>query len=365
MDLERWIQRTLRVQSIPAPTFGEAERADFLHSEFEAAGLLRVEQDELGNLYGRVAGGHRPPVVVSAHLDSVFSTVTDLRHRRSHTRLTGPGIGDNAVALAALVELAVDLSNRQPAGDVWVVANVCEEGLGNLRGMREVVSRFGKEVSAYLVLEGMSLGHIYHRGLPVRRYRIKTRTRGGHSWIHTGRPSALHNLLRLGADLLQIALPQDPRTTLNIGTMQGGRSVNSIADEATLELDIRSESNRTLEELETQIREMIERSNAEAVEVRFDLVGSRPGGNLPADHPLVLAASDSLRRNGERERLLESGSTDASIPLSRGIPAICMGLTKGGEAHTLNEYIEIRPMRRGYQSVLELIEASFALDGVG
>jgi len=362
MDLERWIQRTLAVQAVPAPTFGEAERARYLLGELRSAGLRETELDPLGNLYARVPGNDRPPLVISAHLDSVFSVATDLAHRRSRLRLTGPGMGDNAVALAALPELAFDLLDHRPPGDTWLVANVCEEGLGNLRGMMGVVGRFGKSVCAYLVLEGMALGHVYHRALPVRRYRLQARSRGGHSWIHWDRPSALHRLLRLADELLRIPLPREPRTTLNIGTMNGGRSVNTIADAATLDLDLRSESVRALEELEARLHETVFRDQDDTVRIKLELVGSRPGGELPPDHPLVLAATESLRRNGERERILEAGSTDASIPLSQGLPAICVGLTKGGEAHTLHEYIEIRPMRRGYRSLLQLIEAAFALD---
>lgn len=362
MDLERWIKRTLALQAIPAPTFGEAGRARYLLAEFRAAGLREIELDPLGNLYARVPGNNGPPLVVSAHLDSVFSAATDLAHRRSRARLTGPGVGDNAVALAALAELAYDLPDRRPAGDIWLVANVCEEGLGNLQGMMQVVGRFGKSACAYLVLEGMALGHIYHRALPVRRYRLQARTRGGHSWIHWDRPSALHRLLRLGEELLRIPLPREPRTTLNIGTMNGGRSVNTIADEATLDLDLRSESDRALEELELRMQEVIARSQDEAVQINLELIGSRPGGDLRPDHPLVLAACESLRRNGERDRILEAGSTDASVPLNQGLPAICVGLTKGGEAHTLHEYIEIRPMQRGYRSLLQLIEAAHTLD---
>ncbi|MGH2621631.1 MAG: M20/M25/M40 family metallo-hydrolase [Anaerolineales bacterium] len=363
MDLERWILRTLAVQAIPSPTFGEAERARYLLGEFRSAGLTEIELDPLGTLYARVPGNNRPPLVISAHLDSVFSAATDLAHRRSRARLTGPGVGDNAVALAALAELAFDLQDHRPAGDVWLVANVCEEGLGNLQGMMQVVGRFGDSACAYLVLEGMALGHIYHRALPVRRYRLQARTRGGHSWIHWDRPSALHRLLRLGEELLRIPLPREPRTTLNIGTMNGGRSVNTIADEATLDLDLRSESDRALEELEARMLETVARNQDGAVQISLELVGSRPGGDLRPDHPLVLAATESLRRCGERERILEAGSTDASVPLNRGLPAICVGLTKGGEAHTLHEYIEIRPMRRGYRSLLQLIEAAFTLDG--
>ena len=363
MDLDRWIDRTLAIQSIPAPTFDEAERAAFLKSEFEALGLTHLEQDDVGNLFARIPGANAPPLVVSAHLDTVFSGTTDLSHRRTLSRLMGPGVGDNSVALAALLELGRDLQDRGLEGDVWLVANVGEEGLGNLRGMREVVARFGDKVTAYLILEGMALGHIYHRALPVRRYRITFRTEGGHSWIHAGRTSALHKLLEVGGQLLDLQIPSDPRTTLNIGRIEGGRSINSIADAAALEIDLRSESVASLEEAEHQMKSLIKDVPTEGAEIELTLVGSRPSGELAADHPLVLAALESLNKAGEREAYLEYGSTDASVPLNRGIPAVCVGMTKGGEAHTTHEYIEIQPMRKGYAAVLDLIEATFTLNG--
>jgi acetylornithine deacetylase/succinyl-diaminopimelate desuccinylase-like protein len=362
MDLDRWIERTLDVQSIPAPTFDESERAVFLRSEFEASGVNQLEQDEIGNLFARIPGADAPPVIVSAHLDTVFASQTDLSHRKTRSRLIGPGVGDNSVALAALVELAGDLQKRELAGDVWLVANVGEEGLGNLRGMREVVARFGEKVTAYIVLEGMALGHIYHRALPVRRYRITFRAEGGHSWIHAGRTSALHKLIEVGGKLLEMRIPSNPRTTLNIGRIEGGRSINSIADKAVLEIDLRSESETTLEELDKQLGNLVRGVRPGGADIELAQVGSRPGGDLEADHPLVLAALDSFNKTGERDTYLEFGSTDANVPLNRGIPAVCVGITKGGEAHTIREYIEIRPMQKGYEGVLNLIEASFSLD---
>jgi acetylornithine deacetylase/succinyl-diaminopimelate desuccinylase-like protein len=363
MDLERWIQRTLAIQEVPSPTFAESARAAYLESQFRSQGVSTLETDSLGNLLVHIPGGDRPPLVLSAHLDSVFPPGTALSNRRYRSRLAGPGIGDNAVALAVLPELAQDLVDQRPAGDIWLVANVCEEGLGDLRGMKEVVRRFGDSVSAYLVLEGMALGHIYHRALPVRRFRVQTKARGGHSWIHWDRPSALHRLFRLGEELLRIPLPREPRTTMNIGTVTGGRSVNTIADEASLDLDLRSETDRTLDDLEGRIREVVARARDDSVEVVLERVGARPAGELLPEHPLIQAASEALRQSGERERVLEAGSTDASVPLNKGLPAVCVGLTKGGEAHTLQEYIEIRPMRRGYRALTHLIEAAFYLDG--
>ena len=363
MDLDRWIDRTLTIQSIPAPTFDEAERAAFLRSEFDELGVDQLDQDDMGNLFALIPGAQAPPLIVSAHLDTVFSDKTDLSHRRTRSRLIGPGVGDNSVALAALLELGRDLQDRGLAGDVWLVANVGEEGLGNLRGMREVVARFGAKVTAYLVLEGMALGHVYHRALPVRRYRVTFRAEGGHSWIHAGRVSALHKLLEVGRQVLDLPIPSDPRTTLNVGRIRGGRSINSIADSAVLELDLRSESEATLERLDLRLRNLIKGAHTGGTEIDLALVGSRPGGDLAADHPLVLAALESLTKAGEREAYLEYGSTDASVPLNRGIPAVCVGITKGGEAHTTREFIEIRPMRKGYMAVLDLIETTFSMNG--
>ncbi len=363
MDLNRWVDRTLAIQSIPAPTFGEAERAAFLQAEFKSIGAFDLEQDNLGNLLVKIPGSQAAPTVVSAHLDTVFPAHTDLANRRTRSRLIGPGVGDNAVALAALLELGQDLQALDLAGDVWLVANVGEEGLGNLRGMREIVARFGDHVSAYLVLEGMALGHIYHRALPVRRFRVAVQAEGGHSWIHAGRTSALHELVSMGTKILDIPLPSDPRTTLNIGHVQGGRSINSIAHSAMMEIDLRSESEATLEAVEAELKRVLGDGKSEDALVELTVIGSRPGGDIAADHPLVQAALDSFSKAGERDGYLEFGSTDASIPLSLGIPAVCVGITKGGEAHTTKEYIEIKPMQRGYAAILDLIDRSFGLNG--
>jgi len=363
MDRERWIRRTLELQSVPSPTFEEHERAAALRRELEQAGPAELFSDQVGNLYSRVRGGVRPALVISAHLDSVFPRGTDLSSRRTPHRVYGPGIGDNALALAALVELAHDFGRDPPPGDLWLVADVCEEGLGNLLGMQEAVARFQATVSAYLVLEGMALGHIYHRALPSRRFRLSAEGRGGHSWIHSGRGSALHKLLRVGAELADLTLPVQPKSTLNIGLMRGGHSVNSIADQAFLEIDLRSETEAGLEALVDQVASLASKSAADGVALTIVPIGSRPAGGLADDHRLVLAAAQSLRRGSRRKAKLGAGSTDASIPLQQGYPAVCVGLTTGGEAHTVREFIDLPPMEGGYRSLVYLIQAAFQLDG--
>ncbi len=332
-----------------------------MRGEFQSLRLQDVAFDQIGNLFGRVPGGSLPPVIVCAHLDTVFSPEEIVEARREGRRLIGPGVGDNAVALAALLELGEDLLASTPRGDVWLVANVGEEGLGNLRGMRNVVSRFEDRISAYLILEGMALGHIYNKALPVRRFRITALARGGHSWIHVNRPSAIHTLIKFGALLAQIPLSSSPRTTLNIGRIEGGTSINSIAREATLELDLRSESEEALERLVEQMEALVRKAKVRGVSLQIEPIGHRPGGALPEDHPLVRAARSAYKESGESRARLEAASSDASYPLSLGLPAVCVGLTYGGEAHSLKEFIEIPPLERGYRSVLNLIRNSFGL----
>ncbi len=362
MDLERWIENTLKLQSIPAPTFHETQRSSFLEHALKRNGVQDVEQDDMGNVFARVPGGQAPAVIVSAHLDTVFPLDTPLQSKRTKRYLKGPGIGDNTVALSALIELAYDLPSAQLPGDVWLVANVAEEGLGNLQGMRRVVDRFNDRVSAYIVLEGMILGHVFHRGLPVNRYRIRVRTSGGHSWIHAGRPSAIHIMTQINSELLRLELPQQPRTTLNIGNIEGGTTVNTIAPSCQIKLDLRSEDPEILASIARQVESAARGYRKPGIQIDIDKIGERPGGSIPADHPLVLAACHALERFGIENVHLLIGSTDASIPLSRGIPAVCVGLTTGKNAHSLDERIQIDPMPRGYAALIELIRASFALD---
>jgi len=348
MDLDRLITRAIEIQSIPAPTFNESKRALYLKKAFENASLKKIELDTIGNLYGLIPGSGNRPIIVSAHLDTVFPEDTPLDSRRDGNRIFGPGIGDNSIALATLVELALDLSSEKLEHDIWLVANVCEEGLGNIRGMREVVNRFQDQPLAYIVLEGMALGNIYHKGLRVKRYRITVETAGGHSWAHAGRPSAIHTLFKLGSEIIDIDLPVDQRTTLNVGVIAGGTSINTIANQASLELDLRSEGDA---------QDLCHDYHRDEIKVKISMIGERPGGSLPDDHPLIKAACSALKSAGIRDCRLEVGSTDANAPLSKGYPAICIGLTRGDGAHTPHEYIEIPPLERGYTALTNLIRS--------
>lgn len=361
METEGLVALALAIQRIPAPTFDEQDRAEYVRGEFARAGLKDVHIDPTGNAVGRIGGQGERAILVSAHMDSVFRRGAVQPARREGDRLKGPGIGDNALGVAALVGLARELPHMSFGTPVWLAGTVGEEGLGNLRGMRALVARFGARVGAYLVVEGMSLGNVYHLGLPARRLRITVRTPGGHSWTHAGRPSATHELVRLAERILRLPLPPRPRSTMNIGLVEGGTAINAIAAQASMDLDLRSEDENVVTAMQASVAQQAAALATPDIEVQCESIGSRPGGGIPPDHPLVGAAIRSLQASGIQDVHLGAGSTDASAPLSQGLPSVCIGLTRGGMAHTPDEEIEIESIAQGYAALLRLVQEAARL----
>lgn len=381
--LDQLIDLCIAIQQIPAPTCAETERAAWVENRMRAIRLADVTRDRLGNVYGRVRGRGpqaQPALLVSAHTDTVFPPDTDLRLRRlDNGIIRGPGIGDNSAGVAGLLALAETLTQLAPPPvDIWLAANSMEEGLGDLRGMRQVVDRLAAEwngagpeadssrssrgaLGAVIVLEGMGLGRIVHQALGARRYRISAAAPGGHSWGDFGAASAVHGLVLLAEEIVRLQVPQTPRTTFNIGRIGGGVSVNSIAQEAWMEVDLRSESPETLAWLDERIGQIVERRaqahriDDDGLTLRREQIGNRPAGELPFQHPLVQAASTVLQELGVKGRSDgRISSTDANVPLSRNIPAVCVGLTEGGDAHRLSEWIDPLPLVKGMQQLLYL-----------
>ena len=360
--IERIIDLAIQIQQIAAPTFHEQERSKFVRTLFEEEGLKDISMDEAGNVYGlwsQVKGGRSKvkPLVISAHLDTVFPFEMDLSVKREDDKVYGIGIGDNSFGVAALIGLIWLLREREIklGGDIWFVANTCEEGLGDLRGMKSVVDRFGAGVQAYLVLEGMALGHVYHKAVGVKRYRVTARTQGGHSWSDYGQPSAVLELSKLIVELSSLVLPAHPRTTMNVGKIQGGTSINVIPAEACLELDLRSEGQGELVELIEGVERLIEAASRPGVRVEAEVIGARPAGEMDSKHPLVKLAQACLHEQN-MDAVLTSGSTDANIPLSMGYPALVLGVTKGGGAHTRNEFIETAPVEKGMEQLVSFVQ---------
>jgi len=352
------LELAIQIQQTAAPTFEEKQRAEFVRERFIQEKLKDVSMDSVHNVYARLPGvKNSKPLIVSAHMDTVFPSETSLHMTRDEDRIYGPGIGDNSLGVAALFGLEWMIRERkiELKNDVWVVANVCEEGLGDLRGMKAVVDRFGENGKAYLVIEGMSLGHIYHRAIGVRRYRVVAKTAGGHSWSDYGQPSAVHEAAKLVTQIASLSVPVIPRTTLNIGKICGGTGINVLASEAIFELDLRSESPEALSALIRQVEGMIRSANKEGVKIEFEVIGQRPAGEIASDHPLIRLAEECLCEQGIKAELT-SGSTDANIPLSRGLPSTVLGVTSGGGAHTVHEYIEVGPVEKGMEQLVRFVE---------
>jgi tripeptide aminopeptidase len=372
-DIDEIADLCLAIQQVPAPTGAEHERAAFVAARMRAIGLAEVEIDEAPNVYGRLPGpDDRPGVLVSAHLDTVFPAGTDLTNRREDLHLYGPGIGDNSMGVAGLLTLAgrMAAAEQPPACNVWFVANAGEEGMGDLKGMRQAVERLGRRIKSCIVLEGTGSGpwSITHRGLGVRRYRIETQTRGGHSWGAFGEPSAIHQLVRVASLISRWEVPEKPRTTFNIGVIEGGTSVNSIAEHASMLLDLRSEDPEALQGLITRTEDLVAAANAIGdAQFRAVVVGDRPTGEIPVDHPLVMAARETLERLGvpAQEIQYRIGSTDANIPLSRGIPAITIYLTEGHDAHRSTEWLSLELLPRGMALAWQLLRWATITDVQG
>jgi len=364
---ERLIDLSIAIQQIAAPTGAEAERAAWVAGHLRSLGYA-AETDDLHNVYARAPGERaKPALIISAHTDTVFPTTVDLTIRRDekHHRIFGPGLGDNSLGVASLLWLAEAVREMaQPPVDLWFIANVGEEGNGDLCGMRAAIDRLTAAdpgaVGAAIVIEGMGLSRVVHQALASRRYRIHVTAPGGHSWSDFGMASAVHVLAQLAADITHLRPPQNPRTTFNIGMIEGGTSINTIAQHATLELDLRSEQPEALDNLVEQVQAIIARYRIvrwqqAGVIVTSTVIGDRPGGAIADDHPLVQAAIASLQTVRVKPQLsMRISSTDANIPLSRGIPAICIGVTEGGNAHRTDEWIATPPIERGLRHLLGL-----------
>ncbi len=364
--------------AIPAPPFGEQARSQWIFARFAEAGLSDVETDAVGNVScwllaaGLPAESTGPVVVLSAHLDTVFPAGTPLNPQVNGNRLEAPGSCDNGAGVAGMLAIAHALvaSGVALAAPLLFLANVGEEGEGDLRGVRHFYGQgaLAGRIAAHIVLDGAGADSAVTQALGSRRYRVTVTGPGGHSFTDAGTPNPIAALASALAALAGMPLPQEPRTTLNLGTIQGGTSVNSIPENAHASIDFRSTSPEQLLLLEVALHRAVEdavehwnaQATAEARKVRgllafkIDKIGDRPAAQLPAGSPLLEALSAVDRHLGLRtdQRL---GSTDANIPLSLGIPALSMGAGgAGGGAHTMAEWYSAKDRETGLKRVLML-----------
>ncbi|PYT84756.1 MAG: peptidase M20 [Acidobacteria bacterium] len=361
-----WINDTqARLTEIPAPPYQEEARAAAMKELLTEDGLP-TNIDKIGNVVGELRGANENEIVLlSAHLDTVFPAGTNVKVHRSGGRMMAPGISDNGTGIAALVAIAraMQSAHVKPERTILFAGNVGEEGEGNLRGMRELVDTYRKGLKAVVVLDGSGTDYVTTKALASRRLEATVTGPGGHSWSDFGMPNPINALVRGAVRFINTKVPVSPRTTFNIGQIEGGTSVNSVPYEAKIKVDIRSENEEELGRLESALRESIaagvrdemdpprDRSRG-ALEWKVELLGSRPGGELSPDSPLLAAlrAADEFIGNQSR---IERSSTDANIPLSMGIDAISIGAGgTGGGAHSLQEWYDPEGRETGLKRAL-------------
>ena len=370
-NAEAITEEQIRICSIPATPFAEQERAEYLAERFRELGLSEVSIDEEGNCLGLYKGTAATPlIIVSAHLDTVFPAGTDFTVRRDGCRLLAPGIADDGCGLIALIAIVQALRDAkiQTTGSILFVGTVGEEGEGNLRGVRHLLTRGSwskRKIDAFLSFDGPGVDRITNRALGSRRYRVEFSGPGGHSWGDFGLPNPVHALGRAISRLAAYPAPKDPRTTFNVGSVEGGTSVNAIPEHAAMEVDLRSSADGELKRLDAFFRRAMKEAADEEngrrrpgdvlLKFQMELIGERPSGEMPADSALVKLAVETTRLLGVEPRLDQS-STDSNLPISLGIPAITLGAGgTSGASHTLAEWYDPRDRDKGLKRGLLLI----------
>jgi acetylornithine deacetylase/succinyl-diaminopimelate desuccinylase-like protein len=364
-DEMRTIDDQIRLCEVEAPPFQEAKRAELFAALFREVGLRNVRIDAEGNVIGeRPGAGARPNLVMSAHLDTVFPRGTDVKVRRQGYVLRGAGIGDDCRGLADLLAVARALNRSGVAtpGTITFVGTVGEEGLGDLRGVKRLFGETLKDrIDRFVSIDGEGLG-ITHVAIGSARFRVTFKGPGGHSFGSFGTVNPIHALGRAVARISDFQVPGSPRTTFNVGRIGGGTSINAIAGEAWMEVDLRSGEAASLRALEKQFRQAVQeavteenaRWNSQALTVTIETVGMRPAGRLPSSAPIVQAAV-SVSKALNLPVSFAEGSTDANLPLSLGIPALTIDTGgRGSGAHTDRETFDATDAWKGTQRAVLL-----------
>jgi len=361
------IEDQIRFCEIPAPSYKEEARGKELQRVFTQLGLRNVRVDKVGNVLGDYPGAApHPNVVIAAHLDTVFPEGTNVKVRREGAILHGPGIGDDCRGLAVLVAIIREMrkSDVHTQGSITFVANVGEEGLGDLRGVKELFNTTLKgQIDNFISIDGTGV-HVTNVAVGSHRYRMTFKGPGGHSFGAFGMANPMGAMGRAIAKIQEIQVPRQPKTTFNVGTIGGGTSVNSIPFEGWMEIDMRSSDPASLADVDAKIQKAIDSSVLEEnarwnkpgqITVDKKLVGDRPAGNTPENSAIVragLAAATALGFNAG----LGEGSTDSNIPMSLKVPAVTIGGGgRGREAHALTESFDTTDAWQGTQHAMLLV----------
>jgi len=370
--LQAWtLEQQISICEIPAPPFKEQARAAEFHRRLIALGYRDARIDAEGNVIATIGDGKGPVVILAGHLDTVFPEGTDVRTTRTGNRIAGPGVGDDCRGLAVVLTLARVLKEQRvtPRGTVHLVGNVGEEGPGNLRGVRHLLTKeFPSQVNYFISVDGAGDGRIVSRAVGSHRYTVAFKGPGGHSYGAFGMANPMHAMGRAIAKIGDLRVPTNPRTTFNVGIVRGGTSVNTITPLAEMEVDMRSESPEALAAVDAQIKAAIAAGVADelarwpssraSITVTYDTIGIRPTGGQSDDAPIVQTAWAAVEALGWLPATSAS-STDANLPIAMGIPAITInGGGRSNGAHGTEEaYTETPDSYKGPQLALLLIAA--------
>ena len=369
------IQEQIRLTEIPAPPFMEKERAEYFLGLLQQRGMQHAYIDTEGNVIVRRKGsGKGPLLVIAAHLDTVFPSDVDTQVKFRDQRYYAPGIGDDTRGLATMLSVidALNSSGLKTVGDVMFVANVGEEGRGDLRGIKAIF-RDHPDIDGFISIDGVNLSRITTGGTGSRRFEFQFSGPGGHSFSAFGTPSAIHAMGRTISKIADFETPSLPKTTYTVGTVDGGTSVNTIAGDAVFALDMRSNDPTALARLEASakaaalaaVAEENARWNNGDISVAFELIGDRPAGQTRTDSALVTTAALAYAGLDLPLMSLHTSSTDSNLPMSMGIPAITIGGGgEGGGAHTLQEWFAPTQSHRGPQLAFLLVLGLTGIEGV-
>lgn len=374
---ERQVMRwQTELVTVAAPPFGEGPRAEWLCARFRELGLADVRLDEIGNALGIRRGTREatPRVLVSAHIDTVFPAGTVIKPVVKGTRIEAPGACDNGAGVVCLLALAAAMQHAEidPSCDVVFAGNVGEEGEGNLRGVRFLYEQpgFSESIAAHLVIDGAGHELVVTEALGSRRYLVTVRGPGGHSWADADRPNPIVALSRAIARLSEVELSESPRTTMNVGTIEGGTGTNVVPSEVSARFDFRSTSREQLVRLQAELHRAVEdaviaanaakpgKKHGSRLEFEVQQIGLRPAGTLARDTALhqQLRAVD---RHLNIRTMSRIASTDANIPLSLGVPALSIGAGgTGGGVHTPQEWYDAKDREVGLRRALLLMLAA-------
>lgn len=357
-----YLAEQIRICEIPAPPFGEGPRAEYFCEQLRLRGLPDAKLDGIGNCVAvRPGRSTEPLLVLSAHLDTVFPAGTDCTVRHERGRLFAPGIGDDGCGLITLLALADVLHECaiETEGSLLFVGTVGEEGEGNLRGARHLCEHgeWAGKISHFISFDGPGVVRITHAALGSRRYHLRFSGPGGHSWGDFGVVNPIHALGRVIAKLAAYPAPTDPRTTFNVGQIEGGRGVNVIPARASIDVDLRSADADELLRLDAYFRRVARegageenshrRPGSPPLVVDLRLTGERPGGETPLDSWISRVAAEATAAVGHQP-MFERSSTDSNVPISLGIPAITLGGGgTSGNTHTLDEWYDPRGREDG------------------